>query len=249
MRSSPAKPAKASMFRMSGASPDWTLVRTTSLMLSQDWTSRLTLMSGLSASKSLMMPSHSPLVASLYDGTSRSMDWESPLSPSSAPNPHAAVVMPSVSRSATMRTDARVFFTIPPLVGYLPVTESDWLSVIQSALTHKLSPVPQIIVPAIAPRQGDVHLELRESDRLGMFLDRNNLNEHARFIRTERSNDHEHAAGHIPRGRDRHPAAGLAHRAGHRDRVRRPAPRARRTGGGGRVRHLALHGSVLRRIA
>ncbi|MNW58564.1 hypothetical protein D3C74_364380 [compost metagenome] len=50
------------MLRMSGAWFDWTLVRTTSLMLSQDWTSSLTSMSVFSASKPLITSSQSDFV-------------------------------------------------------------------------------------------------------------------------------------------------------------------------------------------
>ena len=70
-------------------------------------------MSGLSFSKSAMMPSHRAWVPSLYDGTSSSMVLPSPSSPSSSPNPQPAAARLRATSAAPVRS--ALFFTIPPL--------------------------------------------------------------------------------------------------------------------------------------
>src|SRR3954471_11576585 len=95
------------MLRTSGALSDCTLVRTTSLMLSQDWTSRLTLMSLFCAWNAEMIFCQLALVASLYEGTSRSRvvappaDAPPPEEDPLPPNPH-----PARARAETVTTTA-----------------------------------------------------------------------------------------------------------------------------------------------
>src|SRR5919107_1396217 len=113
-RSSRAKPEKASMLRTSGALFDCTLVRTTSLMLSQDWTSRLTLMSGFCDWNPEMTFCQLALVASLYDGTSRSSvvappcaeppPDEPPLLPNPQPVSASAATVATAASRVVVRT-------------------------------------------------------------------------------------------------------------------------------------------------
>lgn len=106
------------MLRTSGASFDWTLVRTTSLMFSHDWTSSLIFTSVFSASKSEMIPSHRACVPSLYDGTSRSMVVAPPASSPSPLEPQPDMVSASAATAIPNRSAALVFLTMfLPLLG------------------------------------------------------------------------------------------------------------------------------------
>ena len=206
-------------------------------------------MSGLSASKSLMMPSHRAWVPSLYDGTSSSMVLESPSSPSSSPNPQPA--------AARLEGDQRRPRPQQCLVLHDPASPRPpkRSSVIGCAQLLRGSRTSRQYRPRSSWCDAR-HVKGRRSrfvivcDWVRVIIDRSAHASDDRFparAPTEDLAHDRHAPGLPHRGRDRHPATGLARCPGDGRRARGAAAPARRAGRRGGLRDVVLHGADLRR--
>src|SRR3954451_24262445 len=239
------------MLRTSGDLSDWTLVRTTSLMLSQDWTSRLTLMSLFFAWNPEMIFCQFALVASLYEGTSRSRvvappcDAPPPEEDPLPPNPHPARARAetvTTTASRAVRTRILQCWCLPPMDA---IRTGPGFRGARSITGRDRG--PRDFGPSRAPVDAAPYLHRVEAGRrrtapgwrTGPFV--------AGCSRSLHTAAHERSrARRPPGGRGRDPAGRLADGGRLGRRTPRGASTAGRARGRHRVRDLAVRVPVLR---